>query len=76
MKVAHLVELPQILLLCLVDDSQDSGDRLADNTAATIKQFHLPSKTTNDNKVLHIPSSNVPQMNILNWLDILFISIF
>lgn len=69
-KAAHLVELPQILLLCLVDDSQDSGDRLADNTAATIKQLRLPSKTTNrmqrndfrivlSNEALHIPRSNV-----------------
>lgn len=30
---AHLVEFPQILLLCLVDYSQDSGDGLANNTA-------------------------------------------
>lgn len=34
---AHLVELPQILLLCLVDYSQDSGDGLANNTAAKNK---------------------------------------
>lgn len=31
---SYLVELPQVLLLCLVDYSQDSGDRFADNTAA------------------------------------------
>lgn len=28
-----LVELPQVLFLCLVDYSQDSGDGLADNAA-------------------------------------------
>lgn len=27
----HLVELPQILFLCLVDDSKNSGDGLAHN---------------------------------------------
>lgn len=35
---AHLVELPQILLLCLVDYSQDSGDGLANNTAVKNKE--------------------------------------
>lgn len=33
----HLVELPQILLLCLVDDSQDSGDGLAHNPARSLE---------------------------------------
>lgn len=39
---AHLVELPQILLLCLVDYSQDSGDGLANNTAVKNKQQSQP----------------------------------
>lgn len=30
---SHLVELPQVLLLCLVDHSQDSGDGFANDTA-------------------------------------------
>ena len=38
---SHLVELPQVLLLCLVDYSQDSGDGLSDNTAATYKQSQI-----------------------------------
>lgn len=39
---AHLVELPQVLLLCLVDYSQDSGDGLANNTAVKNKQENQP----------------------------------
>lgn len=35
----HLVELPQILLLCLVDDSQDSGDGLAHNPARSLEGY-------------------------------------
>lgn len=35
---SDLVELPQVLLLCLIDYSQDSGDGFADNTAEMKKQ--------------------------------------
>ena len=40
---SHLVELPQVLLLCLVDDGQDSGDGLADNTTERNRRSFLMS---------------------------------
>lgn len=56
---SHLVELPKVLLLRLVDYSQDSGDGLADNAAvnkgkadnsAVILQVIITVKKTSVNR--------------------------
>lgn len=36
----HLVKLPQILFLCLVDDSKNSGNGLAHNTTRETKDIY------------------------------------
>lgn len=37
----HLIELPQILFLCLVDDSKNSGDGLTHNATRETQSFNL-----------------------------------
>jgi len=41
LRCSHPVELPQVLLLGLVDHGQDSGDGFTDNTAATTKNHKV-----------------------------------
>lgn len=56
MCVSHLVELPQVLLLCLVDDGQDPGDGLADDAAEKRKPVSERVR-----RVLNLLTSLVPE---------------